>query len=283
MEGPPDSRDGRRGPLFSSRRMERSREQRRNVLLAVLAVVVIALGLGGWWMWRRSHRAPAPPVEMPAAADSETAGPAAPAVEETLDLPELDASDELVRRSVAGLSARPEWAAWLVTDDMVRRFVVAVVAVAEGRSPEAQLDFLVPDRPFSAEQSGDRLVVGAESFRRYDVATATFASLDTEGVARLYRQTHPLIEEAYRELGLPDRTFDETLSVAIDNLLTARVPDTPLDVEDDEGVYVFSDADIEALSPAEKHLLRMGPENARRFQAKLREIAGALGVRQRAP
>ncbi len=278
MAGPADNRDGRSGPLFSSRRIERSREQRRRALLAVLGVVAIAaLGLGGWWMWRRSHRAPAPML-VPASSNPAPGAPAAPAAEVAIDLPELDASDEVVRRSVAELSSRPEWAAWLVTDDMVRHFVVSVVAVAEGRSPESQLRFLVPKGPFSTQASGERTVVDPGSFRRYDVATATFASLDTEGVARLYRQMHPLIEEAYRELGLPDRTFDETLSVAVGNLLRARVPDTPLEVAPEGGVYVFSAPDVEALSPAEKHLLRMGPENARRFQTKLREIAGALGV-----
>jgi hypothetical protein len=86
------------------------------------------------------------------------------------------------------------------------------------------------------------------------------------------------VEDAYRELGLRDRTFDETLAVAIGNLLTAAGPDTTLEVEPEGEVYVFSDPAVEALSPAEKHVLRMGPDNARRFQAKLGEIAAALGV-----
>ena len=282
MEGPADSRDRRRGPLFRSRRLhERSRrqERRQRALLAVLGVVLLAvLGSGGWWLWHRAHAQTAADTTPRAAADQPVDTPAAAVAEEPIDLPELDASDELVRRSVAALSSRPEWAAWLVTDDMVRRFVVAVVAVAEGRSPEAQLRFLVPDRRFAATQSGDRTVVDPESFHRYDVATATFASLDTQGLARLFRQMHPLIEDAYRELGLRDRTFDQTLAVALGNLLTAGVPDTPLDVQPEGGIWVFSAPGIESLSPAEKHLLRMGPENAHRFQAKLREIADALGV-----
>ena len=277
MPGPADDHDGR-GPLFTSRRMERSREQRRRLLLGLIGLVLIIGIGGGWWWWRRSHgEAPSVPP-MPAASSTRPDTASAAVAEEPIDLPELNASDELVRRSVAGLSSRPEWAAWLVNDDMVRRFVVAVVAVADGRSPEAQLRSLVPKQPFTVREEGERTVVDPESYRRYDVATATFTSLDTGGVARLYRQMHPLIEEAYRELGLPDRSFDETLAAAFDNLLTAGVPDTPLDVEPSEGVYVYSAPGIESLSPAEKQLLRMGPENARRFQAKLRELRAALGV-----
>jgi hypothetical protein len=246
-------------------------------LVIVSTFAVGAIVFGAVWLWRRSQAPPTTPSAgdlAPPAADTSPAR----VTEAPMDLPELDASDELIRRAVAGLSARPEWASWLVTDDMVRRFVVAVVAVAEGRSPEAQLRFLVPERPFSTRQLDGRTVVDPESYRRYDAAVATFASLDTEGAARLYRQMHPLMEEAYRELGLRERTFDQTLAVAVDNVLTAGVPDGPLDVEQEEGAYVFSAPGIEELSPVEKHLLRMGPDNARLLQAKLREIADALGV-----
>ena len=42
--------------------------------------------------------------------------------------------------------------------------------------------------------------------------------------------------------------------------------------------YHFADPALEALSPAQKQLLRLGPGNARRVQAKLRELAPALGL-----
>jgi len=42
--------------------------------------------------------------------------------------------------------------------------------------------------------------------------------------------------------------------------------------------YAFADAGEEDLAPAQKQLLRMGPANARAVQAKLREIALALGI-----
>jgi hypothetical protein len=42
-------------------------------------------------------------------------------------------------------------------------------------------------------------------------------------------------------------------------------------------VWAFADPELEALSAAEKHLLRMGPENARQVQEKLSELAELLG------
>jgi hypothetical protein len=46
---------------------------------------------------------------------------------------------------------------------------------------------------------------------------------------------------------------------------------------------VFSDPKLEALSPAQKLLLRSGPANARRVQAQLAAIAAALGPSTVAP
>ena len=42
--------------------------------------------------------------------------------------------------------------------------------------------------------------------------------------------------------------------------------------------YAYVDPRLESLSAAQKQLLRMGPENVRTIQAKLREIALALGI-----
>ena len=43
------------------------------------------------------------------------------------------------------------------------------------------------------------------------------------------------------------------------------------------GAIGSGDPALEALSPPQKHLLRMGPANARLVQSKIREIQAALG------
>jgi hypothetical protein len=42
--------------------------------------------------------------------------------------------------------------------------------------------------------------------------------------------------------------------------------------------YAIADETLEALSQAQKQLLRMGPKNVREIQGKIRELAAALGV-----
>jgi hypothetical protein len=42
-------------------------------------------------------------------------------------------------------------------------------------------------------------------------------------------------------------------------------------------VYSYAKPALENLSPAQKQLLRMGPDNVKRVQIKLRELRDALG------
>lgn len=240
--------------------------------VAVL-VLVLVVGGGVWW-WLGRDRGPEPSGDPPAVVQP-APDPDAPATS-TMDLPELEASDEFVRRTVAGLSAHPQLARWLATDDLVHRFVRVVVDLAGNSNPSANVEFLIPEQEFQARQESGRLVIAPETHRRFDLLAATFASLDTQGTVRLYRDLRPLIEEAYEELGIPDHTFDDLLEMALQNLIRARVPDGPVEIVDAEGIYVFRDLELEARRGAEKALIRFGPANARRVQEKAAELARAL-------
>lgn len=245
----------------------------RPAVVATVVVLVLLLA-GGAWLWLRGRDAGDGPDGAGSVAD--TTARAAPA-DSPIDLPELEASDEVVRRMAEGLSSRPELAEWLATDRLVRRFVGAVVVVAAGRSPREELEFLDPGASFEVRRPDEPTVVDPASYRRYDAVAATVASLDTRGTAELYRRLRPLFQEAYRDLGFREGSFDGALARAVETLLAVPVPEGPVEVVPVGGnAYEYRDPELEALSPAQKHLLRMGPENIRRIQAKLRELAGAL-------
>jgi hypothetical protein len=167
---------------------------------------------------------------------------------------------------------------WLFTDDLVRRFVTAVVDISRGSSPLPALEVLIPAEPFTVQESGGRLFMDPRSQERYDLLADVFTSVDGQAAGEMYRRLLPLFQEAYRELGISERTFEETLSLAMENLLEVEVPDRRLELREAIGRYTYMEEEIESLTPAEKHLFRMGPENARRIQEKLREIRGVLGL-----
>jgi hypothetical protein len=202
----------------------------------------------------------------------------APPLPESIALPALEESDAVARELADGVSARPELRAWLQTPDLIRRFVAAVANVADGESPREQLLFLAPEDPFQVARKDDRLVTDPRSHARYDVATEVFASLDVPTAVHVYRLLEPLFEEAFADLGLPEQSFEETLGRAIRELLQAPRIEGAAELQRVGNFYEYPDEELEGLSLAQRHLLRMGPRNALRIQEKLREIQSGLGV-----
>lgn len=201
-------------------------------------------------------------------------GDAAPIV-----LPPLDQTDSVVRDLVKQITSHPRVAAWLATQGLIRNFVVVVSIVAARRTPAGQLRVLRPSAGFQVVERGGDLYIDPRSYERYDGLAAAAASIDPAGAARLYATLKPRIEEAYRDLGVPDTPFDRTLERAIVLLLETPMVDDPVQVEPQGGIgYRFAAPDVEALRAAQKQLLRMGPRNVRTIQSSLRAIALALGI-----
>jgi hypothetical protein len=198
---------------------------------------------------------------------------------EPIVLPPLDQSDNVVADLVRKLSSHPRVAAWLTTTGLVRNFTVVVSRVAEGKTPAKLLQPLRPTGPFRVIERDGGIYVDPRGYDRYTSLAEAVASIDAKGSASLYATVKPRIEDASRELGQPAGSFDRTLERAIVSLLETPVRDGPVRLQPQGGLdYAFADPREEGLTPAQKQLLRMGPENARIVQAKLREIAIALGI-----
>lgn len=249
--------------------MKNSKKQQWGIL-AGGAVIVLAVV----YYFFVSPR-PEPPKEAPKAPVVEKKVEPPPL--EPIDL-DLDQSDATVRKLVAGLSSRPELAQWLVTDNVVRKFVTAVDNIAIGESPRRQIDFFMPNDDFLAVKTKDgRYNIDPNSYKRYDLIATVFTSLDAEGFATLYRRLKPTIEKAYKEMGYPDEDFDNTMRKAISEMLAVPVVGGNIGLKDKVLSFKMTNPDLENLTPAQKHLLRMGPKNVQAIQAKLREIAADLG------
>ncbi len=245
-------------------------------LLAALAILAVLAG--SVYLYLKIFRGvpvlpePEMPTVSPPREDEPPPPPPPPLV-----LPALDDSDAFVRPLVKELSSHPQVAKWLVTEDLARRFVTVIDNVARGENARVHVPFLEPDGGFEVEQRRGRAVISRRSFRRYDLLAAVVGSLDTAGSVRLYRDLAPLFEEAYGELGNPE-TFEQALGQAIDRILAVPVPADEIEVKRRITSYGFADRELENLDPAEKQLLRLGPDNAREIQAKLLALKTALAL-----
>lgn len=189
-------------------------------------------------------------------------------------LPLLDDSDQLIRDGVVTLSSHPDIAAWLVSDELIRKFVVLVDNTVHGSVPRKHVAFLAPEGPFKANKISDALyVLNEESYARYDLLTAIFAGIDSQRAVEFYVLLKPLFQEAYVELGYTDKQFDEAVFLAIGRLLETPVVPQPIHLVRPVVMYKFADEKLESLSEVQKQLIRMGPKNTRIIHAKLSDIA----------
>jgi hypothetical protein len=255
-------------------------EPRRSSYWPLIWVVLLLMAavLGVYFGFFRGRDEPAPEepaVEAPSPSPAPAPKPEAPVA---IEIPPLDASDPLVRQLLTELVEHPKLAAWLTPDELVRRFVAAVDNIAEGRSPRQAIGHLEPDEEFTVLDREGLAVVDPASYERYDAIASLFASLDTADMAELYRTLSPLFDEAYRDLGYPDRNFDETFGRAVGVLTSTPIPSGEVVLTPKVDTYQYVDPSLEKLTPPQKALLRMGPENGRALQRKLGEVADELGL-----
>lgn len=249
--------------------------------IALPALVVLAIGAATLYFVSRqpSPRSPAPAVQQQTAAPA--VAPPAPlgGEPEAVTIPPLDESDDVVRMLARVLSQNPTFLAWLASDDLIRTFTVTVVKVAEGQTPATHLRMMRPRAGFSVRRRGEDTYLDVRSYERYTPLADAVTSIDPAGSARLYATLKPRIEDAHRELGYRNTPFDQTLERAIVLLLSTPVPDQPPLLQPGRATeYLYADPRLEKLTSAQKHLLRLGPRNARAVQSSLRNIASALGI-----
>lgn len=252
--------------------------ERRGWPLAPIAagVVLVAALAGGYFYLRSPSRSTATPTAAPSTEKPRSAQPAEPG--EQIPLPPLDETDPLVRELVTRLSSHPTVAAWLTTDGLILNFAVVTQRIANGESPTKELGALGPVPPFRPQTSREDLLIDPSSYRRYDRFADAVSALDARGTARLYATLKPRVVEAYRRMGQPTGDFDPVLERAIVEMLEVPVVHGEVALAPKGIVYAFDDPKLEGLTSTQKHLLRMGPQNVGKIQAKLREIADYLAI-----
>lgn len=242
------------------------------VFAAVLLVLVV--GLAWWFMSGTAEEpvvaSPAPMAPLPAAVEPEEAVP--------VPLPLLVDSDSLARELAQGFGMLGEPADGLLAqEDLVRRFVRVVDSIASGSSPASDLATLAPREFFVVIETGDGIFVDPVSFDRYDDVGEAIARVDADAAVAAYRLIEPLADEVYSEIVGESRAFRPVLMRALSALLAVPVVQDPPELIDAINRYRYADEALESLSLSQKHLLRMGPANVGRVQARLRQIVRLLG------
>ncbi len=257
-----------------------------------IAVAVVVIGLAAVFYPRRATDLPPVPVDLPEPptathpADDPAAPPAQPepapafvaeeVAEPPAPLPTLDESDEAARDALKEVAGETLVERYLVSDALIRK----LVATADNLPREAlwiKARAVPPiEGRFQVEGPEDALVISPANHARYAPLVQLVGALDADALAAAYQRHYPLLQEAYEELGYPGRQFHNRALEVIDHLLATPRVTGPIRLAQPHVLYTFADPALEALSPGQKVLLRIGPDNASIIRAKLIELRAAL-------
>lgn len=192
----------------------------------------------------------------------------------------LDLSDKAIKQGLITALRAPLLSTLIVNDSILANMVASVNNTAQGTLPENVSLLTPPATEFSVFKQADNQFITPESFTRYNVYAQTFAEIETEDMLALLDQYEPQIMAQFEQIALPNAQFTSTLINAINRLLDTPTVNLPIPVISDSAMYKFANPQLEALLPAQKQLLRMGPDNMRLVKAKLRELRTALEQEQ---
>ena len=235
-------------------------------------VILLAVAAGAWyWQKRQSEKAVEPvPATAPASAEPAIKNPIIPP--DDID-PNLSATEQ-----VATLVGTPRFESMFVPDDFVKKLVATVDSLARPDVAARMNPAKGPAGDFVTAGEGDSVVLGAANFARYSPWVELVDSLDADSTAMLYKRLYPQFQAAYENLGNPDSYFNDRVVEVIDHLLSAPEAPATVALTRPNVFYEFADPALEAESAGRKLLLRMGPGNAARVKAKLKEIRDPIAT-----
>ena len=184
-------------------------------------------------------------------------------------LPNLDSSDEFARNIM--LQSSPGLAPWLQNGQIIKSYLQIINDFSQGLRLAKHMEFLKPDTPFEVESYQDHIVIAEQSYRRYNKLAQAINAIDASRMWANYRKMKPLIDQVYSTFSYPpEYSLDDLFVKAAAEILAAPLIEPPLVVVKKGERYQYADQQLEAWNSVKKKMLRMGPENTRIIQSKIR-------------
>ena len=191
-------------------------------------------------------------------------------------LPSLQDSDEPVRQSLIDLFGLDAVEQYLLPQALIMRFVVMIDNLPNPNLTAKMRSIRKVGGDFAVEQRDDRIYLSDSNPTRYSTLVQALQIADMSRVAAFYRQHYRLFQQAYDQLGYPQRSFNQRFAYVLDHLLATPRIEGPIELVRPRYFYEFADPQLQALSSGQKAMLRLGAENRAIVEGKLRELRGLI-------
>ncbi len=199
-----------------------------------------------------------------------------PAPEATIVLPPLAASDTELVAALTELAGDESYQSWFALDAVAKNMVVSIDNLSGGKLAVKHRLLKPWSGSFAVNHEGEDMVLADANYMRYTPLVKFVTGLDPVAVGHVYAKFYPLLQQAYEELGYPEKQFHARLLAVIDHLLAIEPLAAPIKLLQPKVFYQFADPELEAASPGAKILYRIGAENAAAIQSWLSRVRAAL-------
>ena len=197
----------------------------------------------------------------------------------TDQLPSLDNSDQPLRESLESTVSPSRFEEFFIPESLIRHFVVTIDNMTRAKLPE-KYDFTQPPpgsfrvKQITPADSAEvpRYRIDPANFERYERYVVMAETVSLDKMVAIYQRYYPLFQSAYEELGYPDRYFNDRFVEVIDHLLATPDVDRPVELVQPKVFYQFAEQRLEDMSAGRKLMIRIGPDNAARIKARLRDL-----------
>lgn len=192
-------------------------------------------------------------------------------------LPDLEDSDNLFRDELSHVST--DLSNWFGTKGVIKKYIVLINDISQNQIVFKHRDFLSPPGEIIVKGSSQGLYLTEDSYRRYDNLANAISAIDVDKGLELYLLFKPLFNTVYKGFSYPaDYQLEDIFLKAAANIINAPIIEDKIALVRHSVNYSYADKKLESLNNVKKQMIRMGPENTRKIQAKLRKLVQALAI-----
>lgn len=253
----------------------------KNPVLAAAMALIIGGSVAAYFYWQNSQLESAPVLVQ--ALPPPLPSPKPEVHQEVVDvppvtppLPALADSDNFMLDALAGLVGNKSLMMFFRTDRIIHDFVATIDNLPTRRAPMGVMPVVQAPGDFITAGKNDDLIISTRNASRYTPYVRIAEAIDAKALVELYIRLYPLFQQAYEQLGYPNKYFNDRLIQTLDNLLETPIIKEPVRLVQPNVLYLFADTDLEGRSIGQRILMRTGSKNESIIKSKLREIKQEL-------
>ena len=174
-----------------------------------------------------------------------------------VELPEYADSDDWLERELG------EQLDGLPPKDRIARGVAFMASASSGSLNKKNWPTL---SKFPVTKMGEEIWLDPKGFARFEPWLQKLEAVSPERLATIAYTVRPWATEALKQIGDP-RSIDDLIRGLCQQIESAPVITTHIELTQPNGLYEFKDANLERLSDVHKQFLRIGPQRTIRLQS----------------